>query len=61
MYGELVKRLQEVLKAYGFNCGNIDGIFGDKTYNAVVAFQKSRGLTPDGEVGPNTWRAILGL
>ena len=61
MYGELVKRLQEVLKAYGFNCGNIDGIFVDKTYNAVVAFQKSRGLTPDGEVGPNTWRAILGL
>lgn len=61
MYGELVKRLQEVLKAYGFNCGNIDGIFGDKTYNAVVAFQKSRGLAIDGVVGYNTWKALLGL
>ena len=59
--GELVKRLQEILKAYGFNCGNIDGIFGDKTYNAVVAFQKSRGLTMDGIVGQNTWKALLGL
>lgn len=61
MYGELVKRLQEVLKAYGFNCGDIDGIFGDKTYNAVVAFQKSRGLVIDGIVGYNTWRKLLGL
>lgn len=59
--GELVKRLQEILKAYGFNCGNIDGIFGDKTYNAVVAFQKSRGLAIDGVVGYNTWKALLGL
>lgn len=61
MYGELVRRLQEILKAYGFNCGDIDGIFGDKTYNAVVAFQKSRGLAIDGIVGYNTWKALLGL
>ena len=61
MYGELVRRLQEVLKAYGFNCGDIDGIFGDNTYNAVVAFQKSRGLAIDGVVGYNTWKALLGL
>lgn len=61
MYGELVRRLQEILKAYGFNCGDIDGIFGDNTYNAVVAFQKSRGLIPDGIVGYNTWRKLLGL
>lgn len=61
MYGEIVRRLQEVLKAYGFNCGDIDGIFGDKTYNAVVAFQKSRGLAIDGIVGYNTWRKLLGL
>ena len=59
--GELVKRLQEILKAYGFNCGNIDGIFGDKTYNAVVAFQKSRGLAIDGIVGYNTWKVLLGI
>lgn len=61
MHGELVRRLQEVLKAYGFNCGDIDGIFGDKTYNAVVAFQKSRGLAIDGIVGYNTWKVLLGI
>jgi peptidoglycan hydrolase-like protein with peptidoglycan-binding domain len=37
-----------------------DGIFGPKTYNAVIKFQKSVGLTADGIVGPNT-RQALGL
>lgn len=36
-----------------------DGIFGTKTYQATVAFQKAHGLQADGIVGPNTWRAGL--
>lgn len=59
--GNITRLLQRVLKAYGFDCGNIDGIFGPQTYNAVVAFQKSRGLSPDGIVGRNTWSAVLGI
>lgn len=37
-----------------------DGHFGRQTYLAVVAFQKSRGLVADGEVGSRT-RAALGI
>lgn len=59
--GNITKLLQRVLRAYGFDCGNIDGAFGDKTYNAVIEFQKSRSLVPDGIVGKNTWKALLGL
>ena len=36
-----------------------DGAFGKNTEAKTVAFQKSKGLTPDGIVGNNTWRAGL--
>ncbi len=36
----------------------IDGRFGSKTYNAVVRFQRSQGLNPNGVVGSSTWEKI---
>ncbi len=36
----------------------IDGIFGQSTYNAVIAFQKEYGLQTDGIVGSQTWDKI---
>ena len=53
--GEDVKTLQERLNALGYNCGDVDGIFGAKTYAAVVAFQKAMGIGVDGIVGNQTW------
>lgn len=38
----------------------VDGHFGQRTHQAVLAFQKAKGLTPDGVVGPKT-RTALGL
>lgn len=38
--------------------GNIDGIFGTNTKNAVINYQKSKGLKADGIVGCNTWTAL---
>lgn len=35
-----------------------DAIFGPQTQGAVKDFQRSEGLSPDGIVGPNTWRAL---
>ena len=37
----------------------VDGIFGETTENAVIAFQKQKGLDGDGIVGPDTWRELL--
>jgi peptidoglycan hydrolase-like protein with peptidoglycan-binding domain len=56
--GEAVKELQRRLQAAGFNPGAIDGIFGQGTDSAVRAFQRARGLTADGIVGPNTWAKL---
>ena len=49
---------QDDLNTLGFATGGLDGIFGSKTEGAVRAFQSSRGLTTDGVVGCNTWRAL---
>ena len=38
--------------------GGIDGVFGSSTTNAVKSFQNDRGLSQDGIVGPDTWRAF---
>ena len=53
--GDAVRKLQELLNKKGFDCGAVDGIFGSKTYAAVMAFQKANGLSADGIVGPLTW------
>jgi len=49
---------QDDLNTLGYRTNGLDGIFGVATYNAVVAYQRSRGLTADGIVGCNTWRSL---
>jgi hypothetical protein len=49
-----VRRLQELLAAAGFSPGVADGNFGASTHAAVLAFQRAKGLGPDGAVGPLT-------
>jgi len=39
---------------------NIDGVYDPKAAEAVQAFQRRRGLSADGVVGPQTWGALLG-
>lgn len=56
--GDAVKTLQEKLNAKGFDSGNVDGIFGAKTYAAATAFQKANGLGVDGIVGKLTWAKL---
>lgn len=36
----------------------VDGIFGQKTQSATMAFQKRVGLVVDGVIGPKTWAAL---
>ena len=57
--GEAVRRLQRLLSAAGFQVVP-DGQFGARTEAAVRSFQRARGLTADGIVGPRTWAALQG-
>lgn len=47
--GDQVRQLQQWLGI------DDDGIFGQQTKAAVIAFQKAHGLEVDGIVGPETW------
>ncbi|HWQ76637.1 MAG TPA: 3D domain-containing protein [Syntrophomonas sp.] len=58
--GTEVVTLQKALNTQSYWCGDADGIFGQKTYAAVIKFQKAKGLNADGIVGPNT-KSALGL
>jgi membrane-bound lytic murein transglycosylase B len=42
------RELQDLLGKAGFDPGGVDGRMGPKTIAAVKAFQKARGLVPDG-------------
>lgn len=56
--GPDVLTLQTTLKQLGFDPNGVDGMFGPGTQAAVIAFQKAKGLTPDGIVGPMTMAAL---
>ena len=56
--GSEVRQIQEKLKRWGYYNGNVDGIYGTKTLNAVKSFQKKNGLTVDGIAGPKTLNAM---
>ncbi|MFR2562726.1 MAG: peptidoglycan-binding protein [Anaeromassilibacillus sp.] len=56
--GEEVRQIQTKLKEYGVYTGEVDGIYGTQTKNAVIAFQKYNGLAADGIAGEQTLRKL---
>ena len=53
-----LKDIQTFLNCNGFNPGPIDGLSGARTDGAIKSFQKTVGLTADGQVGPATRQAM---
>lgn len=51
--GEVIRQIQVALGI------DADGIFGAGTEQAVIAFQKANGLTPDGLVGEKTLNELM--
>lgn len=56
--GEEVRELQTLLSDKGYTV-LVDGIFGDKTYEAVKAYQADHDLQVDGVVGSKTWDKLI--
>ena len=56
--GDEVVQIQTKLKRWGYYNGNIDGIYGSQTQEAVRYFQRKNGLTVDGIAGPATLKAM---
>ena len=56
--GILVALLQTALTNAGFSPGVVDGIYGNRTFNAVTAFQRANRITADGIAGPRTWALL---
>ena len=59
MEDDAVATVQQLLAARGYYTVDCDGIFGELTKRAVMAFQADDGLDADGEVGGDTWTAML--
>ena len=55
--GDWVTILQGRLAISGYRV-NVDGVFGPKTKEAVMAFQADHNLSVDGVVGPKTWEKL---
>lgn len=53
-----VAALQVGLRAHGFDPGPIDGVRGELTTNALLRFQRARGIKPTALVGRGTRRAL---
>ena len=53
------KQAQATLKKAGFYKGEMDGKMGPQTKKAIKAFQKSKGLNPDGVIGVMTWEELV--
>ena len=52
--GNITKLLQERLVSLKYSTNGVEGIFGQGTYDAVVKYQRAKGLSVDGIVGKGT-------
>ena len=63
MSGDIVEKIQELLIKHGFTniskSGNVDGIFGSRTKQAVIDFQRKNDASDDGIVGNETWGKLI--
>ena len=54
-----VRAWENFLAGQGYYWLEVDGVFDDDLHDASASYQKSKGLTPDGVVGPKTFAAAL--
>ena len=57
--GEVVKKIQRSLKSQGFDPGDIDGVYGDRTERALIAYQQAMGIAVSGKVDEKSWGRLV--
>lgn len=57
--GKAVSELQGNLKAIGLFSGDVNGIYGPETTQAVMELQRCHQIPADGTMGPETWATII--
>ncbi|MEZ5810219.1 MAG: peptidoglycan-binding protein [Rhizobiaceae bacterium] len=58
---QAVKNIQLILNNNGYDAGPADGMMGERTRNAIVAFQKANDMPATGEVDEALVKALLAL
>ena len=56
--GATVTQIQTRLKSWGYYSGSVDGVYGSETERAVKYFQRTNGLSADGQTGDRTLAAL---
>ena len=54
-----IGNIQRILNKNGYDAGGADGVMGEKTKNAIMAFQKDNGMSPTGEIDEKLVRTLL--
>lgn len=58
--GQHVKTMQTLLQMHGYDCGLCDGIYGNKTKNALDRYLRDHDLKPfDSVCGAKTWASLI--
>lgn len=56
-----VTPVQKYLNKMNYDCGNVDGIFGEKTKQAVISYQKAKKIKENGIVNLETWQKLFNV
>lgn len=54
----VVEEIQTLLKLYGYNAGNVDGVLGFRTREAIAQFQRDNALKESRFVDKATWQRL---
>ncbi|MDZ7824126.1 MAG: SEL1-like repeat protein [Ahrensia sp.] len=54
-----VRNIQGILNNNGYNAGVADGVMGEKTRNAIIAFKKANGMEPNADVNQALVQKLL--
>jgi localization factor PodJL len=57
--GKAIRNVQALLNKAGYDAGMADGLIGNKTRQAIAAFQEDHGLQPTGRIDEGMVRALL--